>query len=146
MNFPSNNVVAPAENTSEGRKTMRLERASERATERPLARTPRAPTLDKGTAMTVAVIPADGTEPVASFPDMETAMAWGLQQYKGSPFIVRVYTDEQATATETARPTPARRRPAAKATAVSNILRTVRSAAQEDFSRDAGSVRKAAAH
>ncbi|MDX2024463.1 MAG: hypothetical protein SF187_29745 [Deltaproteobacteria bacterium] len=96
--------------------------------------------------MTVAVLPADGTDPVATFPDMETAMAWGLQQYKGAPFVVRVYTDAQDAAAPPPRPIATQRRPATKANAVSNILRTVRKAAQEDLQHQAGSLRKAAAH
>jgi hypothetical protein len=73
-------------------------------------------------------------------------MAWGLQQYRGNPFIVRVYTSEQEAAPAPPRAPTVERRPAAKANAVSHIVRTVRKVAEEDFKRQAGTLRKAAAH
>lgn len=101
--------------------------------------------------MSVAVIPADGTEPVATFPDMATAMAWGLQQYKGHPFVVRVFADgAQADASDDAAPCPMplppRRPPTAKAAAVANVLRTARKAAAEEFRVEERLKLRAAAH
>lgn len=72
--------------------------------------------------MTVAVIPENGTEPVATFDDMDTALAWGLQQYKGKPFIVRVFTDDADEATPP-KPPASGRKPAARA--VAQVLRAV---------------------
>ena len=72
--------------------------------------------------MTIAVIPENGTEPVACFEDMDTALAWGLQQFKGKPFIVRVFLDEQD-AQQGELPPPEQRKPAAKA--VAQVLRSV---------------------
>ena len=72
--------------------------------------------------MTVAVIPENGTEPVATFDDMDTALAWGLQQYKGKPFIVRVFTDDASESAPVAAQTP-NRKPAARA--VAQVLQAV---------------------
>lgn len=43
----------------------------------------------------IGVMATDDDEPLASFVDMPTALAWGLQQFKGKPFVVRVPTPEE---------------------------------------------------
>jgi len=142
MNFFSNNSVSPAENTLEhANRPERKLRKSEAAN---------AYILEKGNTMTVAVIPADGTEPIASFPDMATAMAWGLQQYKGQPFVVRVFSGEAETGDiAAAAPMPSdatHRRPAAKAAAVASVLRAARKAEREDLRHEASPGQRAASH
>jgi hypothetical protein len=142
MNFLSNTSAQPAENTLEG--TNRPERKLQGF------EAENAYPLEKGTPMTVAVIPADGTEPIASFPDMATAMAWGLQQYKGQPFVVRVFADEAETgdvaAAAPSKPATTRRRPAAKTAAVASVLRAARKAEREEFRHEASSMLRAASH
>lgn len=98
--------------------------------------------------MTVAVIPQDGTEPIASFPDMETALAWGLQQYKGQPFVVRVFAQDAEAGAEAkgAEVTTQRRRPAAKAAAVATVLQAARRAAQKEFVAKETSRQRVVAH
>ncbi|MCG5055571.1 MAG: hypothetical protein KA712_21650 [Myxococcales bacterium] len=97
--------------------------------------------------MTVAVIPAGGTEPVARFDDMDTALAWGLQRYKGKPFVVRVFTEDDAPPAEPeSAPVAKRRRPATKA--ITSVLRAVDQEflrAREGMQDEAGLPRKAAA-
>lgn len=87
--------------------------------------------------MTIAVIPEDGTEPLASFDDMDTALAWGLQQFKGKPFIVRVFTDDDGL--EAPSPPARRRKPAAKA--VAQVLKAV-----DEEMRETSSAKRAIAH
>lgn len=143
MNFLSNKSLMPAENTLEGNNLPEIKLRKLTALN--------AYILEKGKTMTVAVIPADGTEPIASFPDMATAMAWGLQQYKGQPFVVRVFADEAAQASDVAAAasTPSaalRRRPAAKAAAVASVLFAARRAEQKEFRNEAVTLQRAASH
>ena len=42
----------------------------------------------------IGVLAAGDDRPLASFDDMPTALAWGLQQFKGKPFVVRILTAE----------------------------------------------------
>ena len=42
----------------------------------------------------IGVLAAGDDRPLASFDDMPTALAWGLQQFKGKPFVVRLITEE----------------------------------------------------
>jgi hypothetical protein len=142
MNFLSNSSAETAENTLEGtshpeREDRQLKAANAYVTE-------------KGKNMSVAVIPADGTEPIASFPDMATAMAWGLQQYKGQPFVVRVFAEDAEAGDIAASVLPKenspRRRPATKAAAVASVLRAARKAEREEFRHDTGSRLTAASH
>lgn len=72
--------------------------------------------------MTIAVIPEGGTEPAASFEDMQTALAWGLQQYKGKAFVVRVFTGEETSSTRPSPPPPPRK---PSTSAVAQVLRQV---------------------
>ena len=43
----------------------------------------------------IAVLAPDTDEPLAAFEDMPTALAWGLQQFKGQPFVVRVQAEKK---------------------------------------------------
>ena len=88
--------------------------------------------------MTIAVLPENGTEPAACFEDMDTALAWGLQQFKGKPFIVRVFTGDDSVQ-EVEAPPPSRRKPAAKA--VAQVLKSV-----DEELREASHRKRAVAH